>query len=225
MTIATPVVTNVGRPALEPKRPVVRTATPNIAPRVSIPNASSELQPHPLDSRGPACVGQLSPMHVPMVRDELKTKPIGAKDSVETCGNLSALLVQIRFGKRLQERDRRLTDFAAFREHFIERRELADVPTRVRTVENLLPQSQWIDFTQHERADDETLDVGQMPERPQRVTPSVRRREHDTMFTHLFDAKENPVPAPLEIVAYEIDGLHIRFSEDGGSRWGPGLPA
>jgi hypothetical protein len=45
--------------------------------------------------------------------------------------------------------------------------------------------------------------------------PSPRCREHHTMFAHVFDAREHVVSAFLQIVAYEVDRLHLMSSKSG----------
>src|SRR4051812_18136723 len=92
----------------------------------------------------------------------------------------------------------------------VERRVAADVAGHVRSVEGVLPGGQRIWLPKHDVADDVGLDVREVPKHPERVGAAPGRREHDAVVAHFLDASQNPVPALVQIIAYEIDGVHCR---------------
>src|SRR6185436_4102542 len=128
---------------------------------IDLASTSERLQPHSSQpSRSPR-ISQLSAMHVPVVGDILQAKAIGAERILEALRHLRTHLVEIVFGKRVQERHRRLANLAAPGKDLVKRRKLTDVSARLRAVEDLLPLSQ------------------------------------------------NAIPALHQVVAYEVDGLHV----------------
>src|SRR5262245_43370853 len=147
-------------------------------------------------------------MHVPVVGDILQAKAIGADSIFEALRRLCAHLVKIVFGKRVHERHRRLANLTTLAKDLIKWRVLADVPARVGAVEDLLPLSQRVRFAKHKRADDQRFDVGHVTEHPQRVAASVPAGKYYAVFSHFFDASQDAVSALLQVIAYEIDGLH-----------------
>jgi hypothetical protein len=56
--------------------------------------------------------------------------------------------------------------------------------------------------------DDQRLDERQMPEYPEGVVASRRRREDHRVLPHVFDAGQDAVPALVQVVADEVDALH-----------------
>lgn len=147
-------------------------------------------------------------MHVPVVGDILQAEPVGAESIFEARGYARALPVEIVLGKRVEKRDRRLAHLATFAKDKVERGELADVPTRVRSVEDLLPRSQRISLPKHEPMNNPCLNVGQVPKHPQGMTTSLRGRKYDTVVSHFLDASQDAIPARDQVAAYEINGLH-----------------
>src|SRR6185295_8292354 len=103
----------------------------------------------------------------------------------------------------------RLTHLTAPGKDLVEGRVSVDVAAHVLAVEDLLPFGKWVRFAQHEGAHDEELDVRQVPEHPDRMAAAVAGREDEAMLPHVFDAGENSISALLQIVAQEIDGLHV----------------
>ena len=82
------------------------------------------------------------------------------------------------------------------------------VPEVEDPVEEFLPVGQRIRFCEHEPTDNKRLDIGQVPKHPERVGAPLRGREYYAMLSHFVNACEDAVHAFLQIVAYEVNGLH-----------------
>src|SRR5205814_2242974 len=85
----------------------------------------------------------------------------------------------------------------------------AQVTVGLVAVEELLPSGQRVRFTEHESTNDQRLDVRKVSEHPECVAAALWCGEDHTVLPHLVDAREHAVCALLQVVAYEIDRLHV----------------
>jgi hypothetical protein len=139
-----------------------------------------------------------------VICNELQAVAVRAERILITFGHLLARSVQIVLIERIEHRDRGGAHLTARGEDFVEGRVEIPFTARIRPVEELLPLGERVPFPEHEVSDHERLDVGQVPEHPQRVAATVRGREDYAMLSHLLHAQENAIPALPQILAYEV---------------------
>lgn len=127
-------------------------------------------------------------MHVPVVGHVLEAEPVRPERVLKPVRHARRPTVEVGLGKRVQERNRRGARLVARGEGLDERGVLAGVPAHVGTVEDSRPLSQRVRLAEHNRADDERLNVGEVPKHPQGVAPAIRSGEDDGVIAHLLNA-------------------------------------
>lgn len=171
--------------------------------------SGTQLEPHPFQPRGTACIGELAPVHEPVIGRVLQASAVGAEELFDGVRGVHAGPVEILLGQGIEDGECGGTRLPAFLQDPLERRERVDVSGHLRSVEGLLPIGKWVRLSEHEITDDEALDVREVAKDPQGVATAPRGGEHHAVIAHVFDASQDDVFAPRQVLPDEIDRLHL----------------